>query len=118
MPYCPQCKSEYRSGVTHCADDGTELVEALAGDDLGAVTLVEIYATHEVIEAGRLLGLLEEEGIPCYRRDLLRAAFPTAAGIEAPVRFAVPQQDVERARTLIEQARTDGVIGTEGIFID
>ena len=27
MPWCPNCKTEYREGITHCADCKTELVE-------------------------------------------------------------------------------------------
>lgn len=29
MPFCPTCKSEYRTGVTHCSDCGVVLVERL-----------------------------------------------------------------------------------------
>ena len=29
MPWCPNCKTEYREGITHCADCKTELVADL-----------------------------------------------------------------------------------------
>ena len=30
MPFCPACRSEYRSGFNRCADCDVDLVEALA----------------------------------------------------------------------------------------
>lgn len=118
MPFCPKCKSEYRSDVTHCADDGTELVASLDVDDLSAATLTEIYATYREIEADRITSLLEDEGIACYARGLRRAAFPTGAGSEAPTRIAVRQSKVARAAALIQQARVDGIVSKDGAFLE
>ncbi|HLY73726.1 MAG TPA: hypothetical protein VKU80_06365, partial [Planctomycetota bacterium] len=33
MPFCPQCRSEYRAGFDRCADCGAGLVEQLAPAD-------------------------------------------------------------------------------------
>ena len=33
MPWCPECKEEYREGVTNCAECGCELVDTLPEDD-------------------------------------------------------------------------------------
>lgn len=41
MPWCPQCKNEYREGIKVCADCGCELVEEIASDDRGAVIFGE-----------------------------------------------------------------------------
>ena len=30
--WCPKCKTEYRDGITECADCGTQLVEGSAED--------------------------------------------------------------------------------------
>jgi hypothetical protein len=116
MPFCPKCKSEYRAGVTHCADDGEALIDA-APDSLDAVSLVEVYAAYRVIEADRIRSLLEDEGIACFSRGLRRAGFPTGAGSEAPTRIAVPLEKAARAVELIEQARKDEIVSPDGAFL-
>ena len=116
MPFCPTCRAEYKSGVTSCADDSTALVDRLQ-DDPSLTTLTEIYASYLDIEAERLRSLLEDEGIACYLRSLRRAAFPTGVGSEAPVRVAVPVDQAQAARALIEQARADAIISEDGSFV-
>lgn len=118
MPFCPVCRSEYRSGVEVCADDGAKLVEKLPEDNLTATPLVEVYACYDALEGERIFGMLEDAEIPCYVRNLQRAAFPTSVGSEASTRIAVPNNDVDKARKMIAQARNDEVIGSSGAFID
>ncbi|MBN2360098.1 MAG: DUF2007 domain-containing protein [Deltaproteobacteria bacterium] len=114
MPICPKCHSEYRPGVTHCTDDGTELVDNLPADDMTSVTLEEVYATVSSVEAERIRGLLEAESIACYVRVLRSRAFPTAIGADSTSRIAVPRYQIERAVELIKQARADGVVSSDG----
>lgn len=116
MPFCPKCHAEYRSDVTHCADDGEKLVETLQ-NDMTEVALEAVYASYNEIEADRIRSLLEDEGVPCYVRGLRRAAFPTQAGTEAPNRIAVPTDQTERAIELIKQARADDIVSTDGAFL-
>lgn len=118
MPFCPVCHTEYRSGVKVCADDGATLVDNLPEDNLSATPLVEVYACYDALEGERIFGLLEDAKVPCYVRNLQRAAFPTSVGSEASTRIAVPNSDVDKARKLIIQARTDEVVSQEGAFID
>lgn len=33
MPYCPNCRYEYKSNISECPDCGAELVDSLPGDD-------------------------------------------------------------------------------------
>ncbi len=117
MPFCPVCHAEYRAGVKVCADDGAQLVDHLPEDKLLATPLVEIYACYEALEGERIFGMLEDAGVPCYVRNLQRAAFPTSVGSEAAIRIAVPNDDVEKARKQILQAREDQVISADGAFV-
>lgn len=117
MPLCPTCRSEYRAGVTHCADDGTALVETLPPDDAFHGVLAEAYAVFNDVEADRLRAMLEDVGIPCYLRRLRRAAFPTEGGSEAQTRVAVPHDMVEKAAALIRQARDDEMVSATGFFL-
>jgi hypothetical protein len=66
--YCPQCKSEYREGITACAECQTPLVEILPEDeeefeeeDSGVKVLLE--TTHPT-DLDPLIVRLEERGIP------------------------------------------------------
>src|SRR5918996_2539032 len=66
--YCPQCKSEYREGITACAECQSPLVESLAEDDeefeeedSGIKILLE--TTHPT-DLDPLILQLEERGIP------------------------------------------------------
>lgn len=114
MPICPKCRAEYRPGVTTCADDGTELVDTLPADDMTAVTLEEVYATANGIEAERIHGLLEAESIACYVRRLGSGAFPTTIGAESGCRIAVPRYQRDRATELIKRACADGIVSSDG----
>ncbi|MDD5899770.1 MAG: hypothetical protein PUC73_02545 [Lachnospiraceae bacterium] len=64
MPWCPKCKTEYREGVTHCADCKTELVadykEVLLQN--ATVVLAKVDAEHRVFTE-KLHDFLEYSGI-------------------------------------------------------
>ncbi|MGI5967197.1 hypothetical protein DWV16_05670 [Anaerotruncus sp. AF02-27] len=75
MPWCPNCKTEYRAGFTVCGDCSAKLVEEAPPAGLPPKALLEIpqpcllatVADH--VELGMLLGLLEDAGIPAAVRD-------------------------------------------------
>jgi uncharacterized Zn ribbon protein len=66
--YCPQCKSEYREGITACAECQTPLVESLAEDDEeleeedSAIKI--LLETSHPTDLDPLILQLEERGIP------------------------------------------------------
>ena len=74
MPWCPNCKTEYREGITHCADCKVELVaeykDAVLSDATVALVHVDeenrMFAQklHDFLEySGILSVVLEEDGL-------------------------------------------------------
>ncbi len=55
MPWCPKCKTEYRSGIEKCSDCGSKLVESLSSDcDFDKSQMLNfIYGPQEQIETIR-----------------------------------------------------------------
>ncbi|MBI1949174.1 MAG: hypothetical protein HYS27_26030 [Deltaproteobacteria bacterium] len=82
---------------------------------LDAQDLVEIYGAKNVMEADRLVLLLGDEDIEAIHRATTMSSFPTAA--EAHYLVCVRADDKARAVELIEAARTDGAISTDGAFL-
>ena len=64
MPWCPNCKTEYREGITHCADCKTELVAEYKDAVLQNATemLVKVDAEHKMF-TNKLHDFLEYSGI-------------------------------------------------------
>lgn len=70
MPWCPNCKTEYKEGVTHCSDCHAELVadynEVLK---LDATELLVAVDARNTGFAQRLCDFLEHSGIICALDD-------------------------------------------------
>lgn len=68
MPWCPQCKTEYQPGATHCADCGCPLVEQLlqAEPCISGEPVFLTEVSHDA-EAVLIAQLLEDNGIPVLR---------------------------------------------------
>src|SRR5215472_17882208 len=73
--FCPECKSEYRPGFTHCADCDVDLVEQLPpltpkppatdADDVSGI----VFNTADPVEATVVQSLLEGNGIEVWAWD-------------------------------------------------
>ena len=90
---------------------------------IGAVTSVlmdlkEIYLSYDMMEADRIRGLLEANGISCAIRDMTITPYPINIGMFSEKRIAVEEDRVYRARKLIEDAIKDGYISSDGRFKD
>ena len=59
MPWCPNCKNEYREGVLKCADCGADLVAELAPED---DSFILCYLPHTLV-ADKLVSYLKYSGI-------------------------------------------------------
>ena len=108
MPFCPTCRAEYRAGFTECADCHVPLVETLKAPEAPPGDLVAVYQG-PVIQAEVLGRLLESEGIladvSASETGIMAPHTVNAAGV---IRVMVAQRDAERARAVIEAARTSG----------
>jgi predicted amidophosphoribosyltransferase len=81
LPWCPDCKTEYREGFSVCSDCGA----ALAGDypqerqaplnPHEDVRLVLLADAGDVVEADILRSMLEESGIPVVSATTARGSF-------------------------------------------
>lgn len=67
MPWCPNCKFEYKEGITHCADCGAELVETyeeiMAMEEQQAAELEKHAAEARAIEQVNLEEYIEKQEI-------------------------------------------------------
>ena len=72
MPWCPNCKTEYREGFTHCADCGADLVPTLPDEAPEPETLdrpteaVMLMHCPSTLEADATVALLQSFSIPCF----------------------------------------------------
>ncbi len=78
MPWCPNCRTEYRPKITHCADCGAELVEALPSEPEPPAPAHEYEKEHEEVLLCSILG----ETHAALVRNALRAE-----GIETRTQF-------------------------------
>jgi hypothetical protein len=114
MPFCPQCRVEYREGFTACADCGAPLVNTLpeAPHDgepakLSDEPLVLIYEAKDELQAADLKALLEKNGIPVlenYSRfsPITKAfAFPSAINLEVFYRLYTFAAHAEEAKRIV-----------------
>lgn len=105
MPYCPECRYEYRDGIARCADCDAPLVETLpARSDRmhRPLRLIELYSGPSP-EVRILEEALRQEGIP----SLVRPVEPLVAlvGKLVPAMFSqllISVEDYEEQRRVID----------------
>lgn len=70
MPYCPNCRTEYKSGIRRCADCDAELVDALPEEDeqVPDTGLVQLAVFPNAAEARLIQELLKNNGIEAVLR--------------------------------------------------
>ena len=107
MPFCPQCKYEYKEGKEICPDCNVQLVAELPPqkpDNTGDLDLIEIYSLPGVTYAEMVKEALEKEGIDCMiKSDALSTGYLTTgvgvAGYAASV--LVKKEHAEKAKQIL-----------------
>jgi hypothetical protein len=99
MPFCPECKSAFKQGVTECPDCKVQLVEKL--DEGETADFVELYKVSSLIEAEAIQALLVENGIENFFKSTGIPSLPMT-GEEGMITIEVRSDQVEAARKLIK----------------
>ncbi len=106
MPFCPNCKCEYRPGFDIYTECETELVESLSEDDdeqrnRGKLNLVMLASFPDPMQARMFQELLESNGI----ESIMQSDFNAGAGRFTACPNAVLVQDVDflKGRELYEE---------------
>ena len=93
--WCPNCKTEYRDGVTVCSDCGAELVPALPVE---FEDLVRVAAVADETEANLLADFLESEGITGL--ELVEAEEEIEGEMTTVIQIDVPANQEKKALQL------------------
>jgi hypothetical protein len=113
MPFCPDCRTEFRPGFTSCSDCGATLVPELgAADPHEAPELRLLLRTSDPDLLPEIAATLESAGIPFWtEHEEGSSLFPIGApsplgpaGIATAVR--VPTDRWDEATALLEEEST------------
>jgi len=116
MPFCPNCKLEYRPDLRRCPDCGADLVDRLEspagdadrGEDLEQVILCTVDGE---LHAKLIQDALTAQGIRCraQRRGLLHWLGLPTVGADEPTQIYVNRGDLARARAIYEDFERIGL---------
>jgi hypothetical protein len=103
--FCPTCESEYEPGITHCADDGAELVASLNVDegaqDTSEARFVPLHTLSAPAEAEMVNDILRQNGIRSVVQSGASDQFSPLFSVMAPGAVVlVDERDLDRAREL------------------
>lgn len=106
MPFCPNCRFEYKEGLTECPDCGARLVEKLPVEKPPeSPNFVPLRNLPSRMYAQMLKEALENEGIASMIKGDEGIPFRTTT-IHIPVSkitIWVPGKDLERAEEIADQ---------------
>ena len=99
--FCPVCEAEYEAGISHCADDGAELVERLnpeagATDDSEA-RFVMLHTMSSPAEAEMVNDILRQNGIRSVIQSGGADAFSSLLSQVSPGGVLVDERDLDKA---------------------
>jgi hypothetical protein len=113
MPFCPQCRDEFREGFTTCADCGTTLVDVLPAE--GAPEAPEegegshggwdaVFESGKLYEAELMAMRIQDAGIEAQvvDRTFTEAPMPDVSNFNT-VQVLVPTDRADEARQIVAQ---------------
>lgn len=103
MPFCPQCRSEYVSGVKKCSECDVALVAALPPEFIEDDEWHVVYTTMQDYEAEMIRARLGEEGILARVLSQADHAIGINVGDLAVVHVLVHADDFEDAQRIINE---------------
>ena len=102
--YCPICEAEYEAGITHCADDGAELVEKLTAEggatDDSEARFVMLHTMSSPAEAEMVHDILRQNGIRAVIQSGGADAFSPLLSQVSPGGVLVDERDFDRAQEI------------------
>jgi hypothetical protein len=110
VPFCPQCREEYRPGFARCADCDVDLVDALPEEPKPEEprirehlrALKRVFATSSMAEAEVVRILLRDHGIEAVVEGGAMGLQAFEAG-RAPLGVRVQEDDFPRAQDLVRR---------------
>jgi hypothetical protein len=106
MPYCPDCRFEYKKDVKKCPDCGATLVDRLEEEEpTQAMEYVPLRTLPSRLYAEMVQEALKKEGIlSLVKSDDIAITFPSHGTTSAvPVTVWVPKEDVKRSEEIANQ---------------
>jgi hypothetical protein len=107
---CPNCKTEYRPGFSHCSDCGEQLVEQLdAPVPMNGPQSTDgpelLWTGTNLAVSGAIIAALDDAGIPHHENTRTTGAIP---GLSQPVHaIFIPARHREAARAAVEKGRQE-----------
>ena len=118
MPFCPECRYEYLSNAKTCPECKVDLVDQLdSGPPTETKDYVEIYMVSNRMEADVIESIFKENQVTYLIRDLRMFPVLPDFGRRVRLRIAVPGEQEQEGRRLLEEARTDGALTGQGSFL-
>jgi hypothetical protein len=113
MPYCPQCRDEFREGFTTCTDCGAPLVAVLPAPDAEPQAETgagshggwdAVFESATAFEAELVAMRLRDAGLDAQvvDRTFTEAPMPDVSNINT-VQVLVPTERAEEARAVVAQ---------------
>ncbi|MDT3695944.1 MAG: hypothetical protein ROY99_06085 [Ignavibacterium sp.] len=97
MPFCPNCRYEYKEGIKVCPDCNVSLVPELIDEEW-----VIVYTSDQLYDVQMLNDTLESAGIETNILSQKDSSFP-ATGDLAVIKLLVKTKDVSSAVNYIKQ---------------